>query len=283
MAIITISRGSYSKGKEIAEKVAQQLGYECIGRDILLEASEEFNVPEVKLTRAIHDAPSFFSNLSQKKEKYISFIQAELLERFRKDNIVYHGLAGHFFVKGISHVLKVRIIADLEDRVKLEMKREGISRKEALHILQKDDEERRKWSMSLYGMDTWKTSLYDLVIHIHKLSMPDAVEMICNTAGLAQFQTTPESQKAMDDLALAAHAKAALQGICDAEVTSNAGIVHVRVRGQKLRKSGVAGQDLQRQVRDQIRKDLIREIIDAVMKIPDVEDVICDVDSPYYS
>ncbi|MEE4261270.1 MAG: cytidylate kinase family protein, partial [Desulfobacteraceae bacterium] len=29
MGVITISRGSYSKGKETAEKLAQQLGYEC--------------------------------------------------------------------------------------------------------------------------------------------------------------------------------------------------------------------------------------------------------------
>jgi hypothetical protein len=65
-------------------------------------------------------------------------------------------------------------------------------------------------------------------------------------------------------------------------VASNAGIVHVKVRGQKLRKSGVAGQDLQRQVREQIREDLVREIVDTVMKISDVKDVICDVDSPYY-
>ncbi|MGB9436525.1 MAG: cytidylate kinase family protein [Desulfobacterales bacterium] len=35
MGVITISRGSYSKGKEIAEKLAQQLGYECVSRDIL--------------------------------------------------------------------------------------------------------------------------------------------------------------------------------------------------------------------------------------------------------
>jgi hypothetical protein len=47
MAIITISRGSYSKGKEIAEKVAQELNYEHTSRDVLLEASEHFNVPEI--------------------------------------------------------------------------------------------------------------------------------------------------------------------------------------------------------------------------------------------
>ena len=58
MAIVTISRGSYSKGKDIAEKVAEKLGYECISRDLLLEASQHFNIPEIKLVRALHDAPS---------------------------------------------------------------------------------------------------------------------------------------------------------------------------------------------------------------------------------
>ena len=229
MAIITISRGSYSKGKEIAEKVAERLGYECIARRILLEASDEFNVPDVKLVRAIHDAPSFFGSLTHKKEKYISFIQAEILEHFRKDNVVYHGLAGHFFIKGISHVLKVRVIADLEDRVRLEMDREGTSREEALHILQKDDEERVKWSKSLYGIDTRKPSLYDLVIHIHKLTVNDAVNMICRTAGLEQFQTTPESQRAIDNLALATRVKAALVDVRpDIDVTAEDGIVSVK-------------------------------------------------------
>ncbi len=229
MAIITISRGSYSKGKEIAEKVAERLGYECIARRILLEASEEYNIPEVKLRRAIHDAPSFFNNISHKKEKYVSFIEAEILEHFRKDNVVYHGLAGHFFVKGISHVLKVRIIADLDDRVKLEMEREGISRKEALRILLKDDEERAKWSKDLYGIDTRKASLYDLVIHIHKLTVEDAVEMVCHTAGLKQFQTTPESQRAIEDLAVAARVKAALVDVRpDLQVSAKDGIVFVK-------------------------------------------------------
>ena len=67
MAIITISRGSYSKGKEIAEKVAQLLGYKCVARDVLLETSEEFNVPEIKLIRAIHDAPSFINSSKPRK------------------------------------------------------------------------------------------------------------------------------------------------------------------------------------------------------------------------
>jgi cytidylate kinase len=229
MPIITVSRGSYSKGKAVAEKVALKLGYECISRDIILEASEEFNVPEIKLIRAIHDAPGILDRLSHEKDKYIAYFQTALLKHFRKDNIVYHGLAGHFFVKGISHVLKVRIIADLEERVRLEMEREGISRSEALHLLKRDDEERRKWSQYLYGTDTSNASLYDLVMHIHTISVDDAVDIICHTAGFQEFQTTPESQKAMKDLVLAAEVKAALIGLNHGiKISAQDGIVFVK-------------------------------------------------------
>ncbi len=34
MGVVTISRGSYSKGKEIAEKLAEKLEYDCISREI---------------------------------------------------------------------------------------------------------------------------------------------------------------------------------------------------------------------------------------------------------
>lgn len=231
MAIITISRGSYSRGKEVAELVARRLGYKCIGRDLLLETSDEFNIPEIKLVRAIHDAPSIIERFSYGKEKYIAFIQVALLRYFRNDNVVYHGLAGHFAVKGVSHVLKVRIIADLADRVRLEMERERIGEEEALRILQKDDEERRKWSRSLYGIDTSDPSLYDLVIHIRKLRVEDAVEIICRTAGLEQFRATPESLQVMEDLALAAEVKARLVRLRpDVEVTAENGNVVIHIQ-----------------------------------------------------
>ena len=69
MSIVTISRGSYSKGKEVAENVAQRLGYECIARDAIIDASKEFNIPEIKLIRAIHDAPTILERFNYSKEK----------------------------------------------------------------------------------------------------------------------------------------------------------------------------------------------------------------------
>ncbi len=228
MAIITISRGSYSKGKEIAEGVAERMGYDCISRDLLLEASEHFNIPEIKLVRALHDAPSVLERFGYGKERYMAFIQCAFLEHAQKDNLVYHGLAGQFLIQGVNHLLKVRVLADLEDRVQLEMERENLSRDTALKILKKDDDERRKWALTLWGKDCSDPSLYDLVIHVHRIQVEHAIDVICNTVTLPHFKTTPESQKAVDELLLAAQVKVKLvDKIPACRVSSKDGVVYV--------------------------------------------------------
>ena len=230
MGIITISRGSYSKGKAVAEGLAQHLGYECISRDLLLETSAHFNINELKLVRAIHDAPSFFERFDHGKEKYIIFIREAFFKHIRKDNVVYHGLAGHFFCQGIPNILKVRINANLEDRIKEEMRREHISEKEARHTLKKDDEERRKWGMHLYGIDTKDTALYDLVLHIDNLKVDDAVEILADIAKRPCFQTTQQSKNIIEEYHIVTQSQEALfDRFPAAQVKCKDGVVFVTI------------------------------------------------------
>lgn len=208
MPVIIISKGSYSHGGEVARRVAERLGYDCISRDILIETSKKFNVSELRLIRAVEDAPSFLERYTFGREKYINYIKAAILNNIVKGNIVYHGFAGHFFVKDISHVLKVRIIADMGERIVYMMKREKVSKAGAVQLVNKVDEDRTKWSMKLYGIDTWDSRLYDLVINIGKVTLDDAVDLICQTVGLKSFQPTAESQELLERLACEAMDKA---------------------------------------------------------------------------
>ncbi|MFC1962955.1 AAA family ATPase [Chloroflexota bacterium] len=229
MAIITISRGSYSRGKEIAEKAAKKLGYECIDREIIIAASEHYNIPEMKLVRAIHDAPSILERFGYSKEKYITFFKSTLLHHLKKDNVIYHGLAGHFLLEGVPHVLKVRILSDMEDRIVSEMEREKISREQAQRLLLSDDQQRRGWSKYLFGVDIANPSLYDMVLHISTITPDDAVDIICDAVGLPHFQSTAQSQKVLQDLLLACNVKIALLDIkADADVSARDGIVFVK-------------------------------------------------------
>lgn len=239
MPIITISRGSYSWGKKVAEQTAARLGYDCVARDMLLQASKEFDVEEVKLIRAISDPPSFFDRLSYARERYIAYIRAALLTRLLKDNVVYHGLAGHFFVRDIAHALKIRIVADMDDRIELVMKRDNVSRKAAQRFINRIDRDRSRWSQRLYGIDVTDARLYDLLIHISKITVEDAVDIICHTARLERLQATDESRQAIADEALAAAVKAALVvDLPEVDVTAQDGTVHVTAKtadSQELR------------------------------------------------
>jgi cytidylate kinase len=207
MTLVTISRGSYTRGREIAEKVAQRMNYELISREILIEASEQFNIPEIRLERALHDAPSVLDRFTYGRERYLAYIRAAMLQHMAKDNVVYHGLAGHAFLYGVGHLLRVRIRADMEDRVKEEMSREGISEDKARYILSKDDEERRKWSIFVTGYDPCDPATYDVVFNASVIDVDDIVDMICQLLSKPYLQKTDESQKQIEELATAAQIK----------------------------------------------------------------------------
>jgi len=232
MSIITISRGSYSRGKEVAEKLARALNYECISREIILEASEQFNIPELKLIRAIHDAPTILDRFTSGKERFIAFFRATLLTYLQRDNVVYHGLASHFFLQQFPHVLKIRISANIEDRVREEMIRENIPADEARMVLVNDDAERRKWGLQIFGQDPWNAQLYDMILHIGNMNVDQAVSVILHALAQPCFKSTPESRRMLADEALAARVEAALVKVYSTVmVDAGNGEVFVNIRG----------------------------------------------------
>jgi len=232
MSIITISRGSYSRGKDVAERLAQQLGYECISREVLLEASEQFDIPQLQLLRAMRDAPSILDRYRFGKERYVAYVRAALLRHVQRGSVVYHGFAGHFFFQQIPFALNVRILADTEDRVQEVVRREGVSPDEARRIVERIDDERSKWSRYLYGIDARDPSLYDMVLHLQSLSVDDAVKLIARNVELPAFQRTPDATKVLDNHALAAQVEAALIAeFPQTKVSAKDGSVFVAIQG----------------------------------------------------
>lgn len=214
MSIIAISRCSCTHGRNVAEAVAKKLGYTCVSRESLLDVSHEYNLPGIRLIKEI---PNNLEQTRTWNERYISFIRSSLLRHLKKDNIVYHGFCGHVFLKEIDHVLKVQITADLLDRVNLVMERDNVSRNEALAFIETMDAARKKWFQNLYQIDIFDAEQYDIAINISKFSYKKAVNIICKAVRLKCFQTTPESQKALDDLLYDAEIKAGELSDDDAE------------------------------------------------------------------
>jgi cytidylate kinase len=233
VAIITISRGSFSGGKMLAETLARRLGYRYIDRNQVIRKAAEWGVSQDDLRTAIEKPPSFLGQSQHTKYIYLAFIQAALAEDVRQGDAIYHGLAGHLLLGKGLRVLRTRIIAPMEFRIDQVQQRMNLQRKEAIEYIETVDADRRKWTRFLYGVDWADASLYDLVLNLEQISVQEACEAICALANSKSFQPTSETQAAIEDLALASCVKANLAmnpATCDLqfEVAASNGLVSVK-------------------------------------------------------
>jgi cytidylate kinase len=230
-----------SGGKKLAEILAEQLGYQCISREIIVKAAEDYGVPESKLFETIQKSPSIFQKLSFDRDRYLAYIQASLCEYAVKDNLIYHGNAGHFLLRGISHVLRLRLVADMPFRIRATMSQLECSEKDAVKYIERVDKERVKWTNFLYGKDWRSPELYDLVINLERTDLDFVCEVVTHAIKQPQFQTTPESAKAMHNLMLASRVRAKLAGIANLRLDhlgvtaeGNTVIIRGKVKSQEL-------------------------------------------------
>jgi cytidylate kinase len=210
MAIITISRGSMSGGEALAGCLGDALGYPIVGRDVLVAAAKKLDVSEEILTQKIVRGPGLWESLTSNRRLYVVAVQAALAEHLDKGNLVYHGHAGHLLLKGVPTVLRVRLIAPLEMRVRSVMERQHLNREAAVEYIATVDQERIRWTQFIYGVDWRDPSLYDLVINLEMMSIQTACAMIAAVVGQPEFALTDAARKAIADFQLACRVKLAL-------------------------------------------------------------------------
>jgi cytidylate kinase len=236
MSVITISRGSFSGGKTLAECLAVKLGYRCIGRETIVERAAANGVSHEELLAALLNPPGFLERFKHKRYQYLTLFQAALAEEVRNGNVVYHGNAGHLMLKDTAAVLRIRIIAPLEIRLAMVEDRLRLTGNEALNYIQKMDEGRRKWVRYLYGVDWEDPVLYDLVLNLEHMDIEEACEVInALTRTRRCFQPSPVCQAELDDLATATRVRAALvlnPGTSHLEVETGAKSGQVFIRGK---------------------------------------------------
>jgi cytidylate kinase len=194
----------------LAECLSQKLGYRCIDRDDIVQRAAARGVSERELRAALDQAPSSVSTMNHKKYVYLALVQAALAEEVRGGHAIYHGLAGQLLLKGGIGILRLRIIAPMEFRIRMAQERLKLGRAEVIAHIEKIDEDRRKWTRYLYGVDWEDPSLHDLVINLEHIGIEQACRLAAGMAMEAAFEFSPESKAQMDNLVLASRVRAEL-------------------------------------------------------------------------
>lgn len=226
MSIVTISRGSLSGGASLAAHLGEALAYKVLSREVIVEAAKTYGVTESTLAEGMEHAPGLWARFTGHAEDYVLAVQATLGEMVEGGHAIYHGLAGQFLLKGLPGVLKIRLIAPLEQRITAACEELRLNREEAIAHIQKVDRERERWVRKLYDADWADPANYDLVINLGEISMDSAVDTIVQLLDRPEFRQTAEVQQAWHDFALAARIRAHLRFRCPLAVKD----VHVAVR-----------------------------------------------------
>ena len=261
MPIITIYEGTSGEGHELAETVAEALGYRCVGREVLVQASRHYGIPEAKLNEIVEKGPHWWERLLDDLRRYRVALQATLCELAQGANLVYHGHVGHELLSGIEHVLKVLITAPIEFRVKEACARQKLTDAAARYYIEELDRARGCRLIEMFGADWRDPNRYDLVLNMGKMSRESAKRVIIEAAKLEEYRPTPPSTQAFNNLALSSRVHAML-------------LAAPNLRGLALE---IRAEDGHIYVKGKVAQGLEAQVIRAVKYVPGVTRVTSDL------
>jgi cytidylate kinase len=210
MSIITISRGAFSGGEALADQVASALDYRCVSREVLVEASRRYGIPEAKFTEILETGPRWWERWVESLRLYRIVLQAAMCEVAQGGNLVYHGHGGHELFPGIRHVLRVHLTSPMEYRIQQVRSRNALDETAARQYIDQVDKARTRRLHAVFGTDWRDPVRYDLVLNLGQMTLETAAHLIVEGVRREEYQPTAASEQAFQDLTVTARVQAVL-------------------------------------------------------------------------
>jgi cytidylate kinase len=193
LAIITISRGTLSGGRALAECLGSRLEYPVVGREVLQEAAEAMGFAEETFRGKFETTPGLWGRLTKARKDYVLAVQTVLAERCVEGDLIYHGLSGQHLLKGLPGVFKARLIAPMKTRVMALLETHPMMTPAQAEASIRDvDQDRSRWVKILYDADVHDSSVYDLTLNLETHTIQSACSTIEKALSLARYQVTEE-------------------------------------------------------------------------------------------
>jgi cytidylate kinase len=211
MAILTVSREFGSGGREIGQAVARQLGYEYLDKERILQEIRTFGARWEDWAKDLDEHhPSIWEKYDWSFRGLGALILSTILSYAVKDRVVVMGRGGNWVLKGIPHVLRIRVVAPLDSRVERIMVRESVDRDTARWLAEKTDHDRASFIRNIYGKPWDEGSEFDHLFDTSQQGLDQIIAMVTRLLLERDGQHTVEVQHHLEMLALAAKVKAGL-------------------------------------------------------------------------
>jgi cytidylate kinase len=175
MNVITISREYGAGGGEVARRLADELGWEMLDRQLLHQAAEVEHVPDADLERLDEKALSMVDRfrLHPPHQHYMHGLTEAVRTAAERGNVILVGRGTRQLLGEWPNACHLRLVAPRQWRAARMARLDGSSPEQALDRCLEVDRSRNRFTRYFFGPDTQLPAQYDLVVNTGRVSLED--------------------------------------------------------------------------------------------------------------
>lgn len=232
MTVIAMTREMGSGGREVAQRVADNLGLTIVLHHLVEhDVAEHLHVRESAVHHLLEGGATLLDRLRVGSKRLAHYTAEEILELANHGDVLIRGWGSCVVLRGVPHVVRVRVCAPKEARERAVMQRlDSNDRSAARHEIERNDSAHKIALHSAYGVDREDSTLYDLVLNTERSSIETCAKLVCDLVERPEFRETEASRTILNDKSLEAHVRLRLRerftvgmGVSGADATAHAG------------------------------------------------------------
>jgi cytidylate kinase len=212
MPVIAMTREMATLGKDVAAGLAERLGLQIVHHELVEhDIAERAGMRESEVHRFLEGQSSLLSRWRVDRQKLSRYTAQEILELAAKGNVVIRGWGATYLLRSVPHVVSVRICAPMRFRMRVLMKRMGITDSAAARReIERNDAAHNGTMQRMFGIDWTDVSLYAISLNTARVTPEDCVEHIVRLCKSEAFRETEQSRADLMDQLIEVRVRAML-------------------------------------------------------------------------
>ena len=213
MPVIAMTREMGSGGREVAQRVADKLKLTLVLHHMVEhDIAEHLHVREGAVHHLLEGGATLLERLQTGGKRLARYTAEEVLDLANQGNVLIRGWGACVILRGVPHVVRVRVCAPMEVREQSVMARSDVKyRGGARREIERNDAAHKITLQSAYSIEGENSMLYDLVLNTERNSIETCAKLICDLVERPEFRETEASRAILNDKALEAHVRIKLR------------------------------------------------------------------------
>lgn len=235
MPVIALTQEMGSLAKEVAERVAADLGIDVTRHEVADHVADKMHVSKSLVNRLREGQAGKIERMKADRASLAVYTAEEVLERAARGDVVLRGWGATCLLRPVPHIVCVRVTRSLERRVEWLAARLGTDDLGFAETEIRRSDRAHAANMAARFAVTWGDPLlYDIVLNTDRVSVEGCAEQIRVLAARPEFAETDASRARLQAMALEARIRAALRAdekTRDVDITIDITDSHVTLRG----------------------------------------------------